>query len=42
MHKKLERLHWKSLTILEVMTYYLVVHTGHGVSAGTGWLLSVR
>ena len=28
MHTKLERLLWKSLTTLEVMTYYLVVHTG--------------
>ena len=30
MHTKLERLLWKSLTTLEVMTYYLVVHTGPG------------
>ena len=30
MHTKLERLLSKSLTTLEVMTYYLVVHTGHG------------
>ena len=28
MHTKLERLLWKSLTTMEVMTYYLVVHTG--------------
>ena len=28
MHTKFERLLWKSLTTLEVMTYYLVVHTG--------------
>ena len=28
MHTKLERLLSKSLTALEVMTYYLVVHTG--------------
>ena len=28
MHTKLERLLWKSLTTLKVMTYYLVVHTG--------------
>ena len=28
MHVKLERLLWKSLTSLEVMAYYLVVHTG--------------
>ena len=30
MHAKLERLLSKSLTTLEVMTYYLVVHTGPG------------
>ena len=30
MHTKLERLLWKSLTTLEVMTYYLVVHMGPG------------
>ena len=30
MHTKLERLLSKSLTTLEVMTYYLVVHTGPG------------
>ena len=29
MHMKLERLLRKSLTTLEVMTYYVVVHTGH-------------
>ena len=29
MHAKLERLLSKSLTTLEVMAYYLVVHTGH-------------
>ena len=28
MHKKFERLLSKSLTTLEVMSYYLVVHTG--------------
>ena len=28
MHAKLERLLSKSLTTLEVMAYYLVVHTG--------------
>ena len=32
MHTKLERLLSKSLTTLEVMAYYLVVHTGPGVS----------
>ena len=32
MHMKLERLLSKSLTTLEVMTHYLVVHTGPGVS----------
>ena len=31
MHTKLERLLSKSLTTLEVMTYYLVVHTGPDV-----------
>ena len=31
MHTKLERLLSKSLTTLEVMPYYLVVHTGPGV-----------
>ena len=30
MHTKFERLLSKSLTTLEVMTYYLVVHTGPG------------
>ena len=30
MHTKLERLLSKSLTTLEVMTYYLVVHAGPG------------
>ena len=29
MHTKFERLLSKSLTTLEVMSYYLVVHTGH-------------
>ena len=33
MHTKLERLLSKSLTTLEVMTYYLVVHTGPGLTA---------
>ena len=33
MHTKFERLLSKSLTTLEVMTYYLVVHTG------LGWVL---
>ena len=32
MHTKFERLLWKSLTTLQVMTYYLVVHTGPGNS----------
>ena len=31
MHTKFERLLSKSLTTLEVMTYYLVVHTGPGL-----------
>ena len=31
MHAKLERLLSKSLTTLEVMAYYLVVHTGQGL-----------
>ena len=31
MHAKFERLLSKSLTTLEVMAYYLVVHTGHGL-----------
>ena len=31
MHAKLERLLSKSLTTLEVMAYYLAVHTGPGV-----------
>ena len=30
MHAKFERLLSKSLTTLEVMAYYLVVHTGPG------------
>ena len=30
MHTKFERLLSKSLTTLEVMTHYLVVHTGPG------------
>ena len=30
MHTKFDRLLSKSLTTLEVMTYYLVVHTGPG------------
>ena len=34
MHAKFERLLSKSLTTLEVMTHYLVVHTGPG---GQGW-----
>ena len=34
MHTKFERLLSKSLTTLEVMTYYLVVHTGPD---GRGW-----
>ena len=33
MHTKLERLLSKSLTTLEVMTYYLVVHTGPGTKS---------
>ena len=32
MHTKLERLLSKSLTTLEVMTHYLVVHTGPAVT----------
>ena len=32
MHAKLERLLSKSLTTLEVMAYYLVVHTGPGLN----------
>ena len=32
MHTKFERLLSKSLTTLEVVTYYLVVHTGPGLS----------
>ena len=32
MHTKFERLLSKSLTTLEVMTYYLVVHTGPGTA----------
>ena len=39
MHAKLERLLSKSLTTLEVMAYYLVVHTGpggEGVSLDSG------
>ena len=35
MHTKFERLLWKSLTTLEVMTYYLVVHTGPRCGIGT-------
>ena len=31
MHAKFERLLSKSLTTLEVMAYYLVVHTGPGM-----------
>ena len=37
MHTKLERLLWKSLTTLEVMAYYLVVHTGPGVQPDVDW-----
>ena len=33
MHTKFERLLSKSLTTLEVVTYYLVVHTGLGETA---------
>ena len=36
MHTKFERLLSKSLTTLEVMTYYLVVHTGPGREADVG------
>ena len=36
MHAKFERLLSKSLTALEVMAYYLVVHTGPGVRLGRG------
>ena len=32
MHTKFERLLSKSLTTLEVMSYYLVVHTGPGAA----------
>ena len=35
MHAKLERLLSKSLITLEVMAYYLVVHTGPGLAPGT-------
>ena len=45
MHTKLERLLSKSLTTLEVMTYYSVVHTGPGlfmVTLNTAFLLDVR
>ena len=40
MHTKFERLLSKSLTTLEVITYYLVVHTGPGVwnDASCEWL----
>ena len=34
MHTKFERLLSKSLTTLEVMAYYLVVHTGPEVVTG--------
>ena len=39
MHTKLERLLSKSLTTLEVMTHYLVVHTGPGVYTVGCWRL---
>ena len=43
MHTKFERLLSKSLTTLEVMTYYLAVHTGPGLWALVlGWLLNVQ
>ena len=41
MHAKFERLLSKSLTTLEVMVYYLVVHTGPGLQAGGGFFLHV-
>ena len=42
MYTKLERLLSKSLKTLEVMTYYLVVHTGpEGSLLVVGWLLNV-
>ena len=37
MHTKFERLLSKSLTTLEVMSYYLVVHTGPGAAMGYTW-----
>ena len=41
MHAKLEHLLSKSLTTWEVMTYYLVVHTGPGPGRGVkGWGVS--
>ena len=36
MHTKLERLLSKSLTTLEVVTHYLVVHTGPEPAVGKG------
>ena len=41
-HTKFERLLSKSLTTLEVMSYYLVVHTGPGVFVDCllSWLLA--
>ena len=38
MHMKFERLLSKSLTTLEVMTHYLVVHTGPDTAATPGKL----
>ena len=42
MHAKFERLLSKSLTTLEVMAYYLVVHTGPGLpgASADAFLLS--
>ena len=46
MHTKFERLLSKSLTTLEVMSYYLVVHTGPILELVqfffVGWLLALR
>ena len=42
MHTKFERLLSKSLTTLEVMTYYLVVHTGPEPSMGFNSMLLGR
>ena len=41
MHTKFERLLSKSLTTLEVVTYYLVVHNGKGWPSGKGDRLEI-